>query len=150
MTALNLGAGNRIISGAVNHDLVRHREEIDVVWDLNNLPWPWRDNQFEFICARSIFEHLNISLLQAVDECWRIILPNGRAEIKLPYWNHEETWNDPTHRRGYGLGIFDVFDPAREKGQNHGFYTERKWHVVEVGYSNERRSSVIGILEVIK
>ena len=35
MRVLNLGAGNRIVKGATNHDRYRHREEIDIAHDLN-------------------------------------------------------------------------------------------------------------------
>jgi len=51
---LNLGAGNKPREGAINHDLRQHRPEIDVAWDLNDLPWPWEAEQFDFIVARAV------------------------------------------------------------------------------------------------
>ena len=82
-TMLNLGAGNRIISEAVNHDLTQHREEIEVAWDLNELPWPWDDESFEKVAALSVLEHLRQNLLTSMDEIWRILKPGGSLYIGI-------------------------------------------------------------------
>ena len=146
---LNLGAGNRIVRKATNHDVWRHRDEIDIVWDLNELPWPWQDNDFDKVISWAVFEHLDITLLTAMNECWRILRPNGIAKVKLPYWKSEMSYNDPTHRYVVGLGIFDIFDPTTQKGRKHSFYTDKKWHIEEVGLSHSE-SSVWGKLRAIK
>lgn len=143
MKTLNLGAGNRILTDAVNHDLHAHRREIDVVYDLNVLPWPWGDDSFDAIVTWSVFEHLDVDLLTAIDECWRILVSDGQLSIKLPYWQHEMSYNDPTHRYVVGLGIFDTFDPDILKGQQMHFYTERKWQLLSIMQTN---SSVYGEL----
>jgi len=141
---LNLGAGNRILTGdVVNHDRRAHRPEIDVVHDLNDLPWPWDDESFDAIVAWAVFEHLDIDLLTAIDECWRILKPGGQLSVKLPWYRHEMSYNDPTHRYQVGLGIFDSFDPDLLKGQQMDFYTERKWRLVSVSQAN---SSIYGEL----
>ena len=97
MDVLNLGAGNRIIEGAVNHDRIIHRPEISVAHDLNGRPWPGGDESFDLIVARAVFEHLRITLLESVSECWRILRPGGELQLKLPYWKHERSYRDPTH-----------------------------------------------------
>lgn len=137
MKRLNLGAGNRLIGGegAVNHDLTKHRPEIDVTHDLNIIPWPWEDEEFEAVIAWAVLEHLTIDLLTAMDEIWRILIPDGELTIKLPYWRHESSYDDPTHHYVYGLGIFDTFDSSTVRGQRYDFYTERKWHIVKVNLS---------------
>lgn len=140
---LNLGAGNRISGKAVNHDLCRHRDEIDVVWDLNDLPWPWDENEFSDVVAWAVLEHLSINLLTAMDEIHRIMKPGGTLMIKLPRWDVEESYNDPTHRYTVGKGIFDVFDPSTKRGGDFGFYTMRKWRIVEV---KETLTCVVGTL----
>lgn len=146
MKTLNLGCGNRIISGAVNHDRLQHRPEITVVHNLNRLPWPWRDEEFNSVVAWAVLEHLDIDLLTAMNECWRILLPGGKASVKLPYWQDEMSYNDPTHRYQVGLGIFDTFDPSTDKGERYGFYTDCRWHIVDVCLQN---SSVYGVLRKI-
>lgn len=126
---LNLGAGNRIIAGAVNNDWIAHRPEIDAVWDLNELPWPWEDGSFDRIEAIAVLEHLTINLIESIDECWRVLRPMGQLRIKLPAWDHERSWDDVTHVHKVGAGALDQFDPRTERGRNYAFYTRRKWAI---------------------
>jgi hypothetical protein len=143
---LNLGCGNNIIGDAVNVDLRRHRPEIDEVWDLSVLPWPWDDESFDHIIAKAVFEHLKPTLLECIDECWRILTVGGLLELKLPYWAHEVSYNDPTHRYAVGLGIFDVLDPETKKGAYYEWYTPRKWKILRCEL-NPGGTCVIGLLE---
>jgi len=139
-TKLNLGCGNYLLDDAVNHNLVKHRPEVDVVWDLNNLPWPWPDERFESVLARAVLEHLQIDLLTSINECWRIMKPGGKLSVKLPYWNAEASHNDLTHRHYVGLGIFDGLDPDTEYGRQYDFYTDRKFHITKVTLNNSKTS----------
>jgi len=137
---LNLGCGNKTIAWATNHDLME-RDGVDVVWDLNVLPWPWEDNSVDFVIARSVFEHLEHNLLVSMNETWRILAPGGIVEIKLPYWNAEVSYDDPTHRYVYGLGIFDEFDPDTKRGRQYGFYSGRKWKILYRPRLNKNKTS---------
>lgn len=130
---LNLGAGNRLVSGAVNHDLRPHRPEIDVCHDLDRMPWPWEDNRFGRIEAWSVFEHLAPNLVMVMDECWRILGVSGLIHIKLPMWDVDQSWADPTHIWHYSLRSLDLFDPDTRLGGEDEFYTERKWRILEPG-----------------
>ena len=150
MRLLNLGAGNRILDGAVNHDRIKHRPEIDVVHDLNDLPWPWDDNSFDKIAALAVFEHLVPDLVQVLNECWRILAPGGEIVIKVPYWNSDNSYKDPTHRWFFSLGAFDQFDPDTERGRAYAFYTERKWKIVKPPRFNDARTSIYCTLQVRK
>ena len=156
MRILNIGAGQRIIAGAVNHDIVKHRPEIDVVHDLNDMPWPWDDNSFDYISARAVFEHLNHDLIVSMNECWRILAPGGVIDLKLPYWKHDHSFDNPTHRWHFGPGSFDYFDPTTFNGTHYGFYTPYKWRILKKGFckgsdnSGGAESSLCAQLEVIK
>lgn len=147
---LNLGTGTHILANAVNHDRVQHCPGIDIAHDLNVLPWPWADSSFDHIVARSVFEHLDIDLLTAVNECWRILDAEGQLDLKLPYWNAEISYCDPTHRRTYAPGVLEMFDPSTRRGEQYGFYTERKWRLVSRDWVNEGRTSFVGTMAVIK
>ena len=147
---LNLGAGNRIVKGAVNHDLRKHRPEIAVAWDLDRLPWPWADSAFDRILAISVLEHLQLTLIQSVDECWRILRPRGQLYVKLPVWSHENAYLDPTHRWRFSPRTLNIFDPATRYGRQYGFYTPRKWRIIKPARLNRARSSFIATLEVCK
>lgn len=147
---LNLGAGNHIVKGWINHDLEKHRREIDVTHDLNITPWPWKDASFERINASSVFEHLSIDLVAALNECWRILKPGGTLRVKVPYWQNDNAYADPTHRWRYSLRSLDLFDPDTKLGRELGFYTARKWQFVKKPKLNDQKSSVIATLQVRK
>jgi len=138
---LNLGAGNRIIEGAINHDLTRHRPEIDVAWDLNDLPWPWKDDSFDKIAALSVLEHLRQNLLTSMDEIWRLLRPGGVAVIKLPFWKANLSWEDLTHLHLVGPGVMDQLDPRTKRGHDYRFYTRRKWRI-EKRIINDAKTSI--------
>lgn len=150
MTVLNLGAGNKLIAGAVNYDRVKHRPEIDVAHDLNVMPWPWADESFDHIVARAVLEHLDRDLVQSLDECWRILRPGGLLSIKLPYWKSDNSYLDPTHRWFYTLGSLDQFDPATERGTQYAFYTTRHWKIVKGPKLNDAQTSIFWTLRVRK
>ena len=129
---LNLGAGNQIIVPAagdrvVNHDLRKHRAEISCAWDLNILPWPWADESFDRIVAQAILEHLHITLIQSMDECWRLLRTGGTLDIRIPWWKHDNAYRDPTHYWRFSLSTLDIFDPDTDYGRDYRFYTDRKW-----------------------
>jgi SAM-dependent methyltransferase len=147
---LNLGAGNKPQAGAVNHDLRKHRPEIDVAWDLNELPWPWADGSFDKIVARAVLEHLDIDLVHSLDECWRILRPGGSIYLKLPHWKSELAHSDPTHRWFFALGSFDQFDPDKRRGREYAFYTERRWRIVKGPKLNGAKSSIYVTMQVRK
>lgn len=142
---LNLGCGNKILD-AINHDLYKHRPEVDVAWDLNALPWPWENSQFQCVWALSVLEHLDIDLLTAMNEVWRIVTPGGLAVVKLPYWGVAISYADPTHRRVFDPQVFDTLDPSTERGQAYGFYTPFKWKVERREFVNEERTSFVAHL----
>lgn len=139
MKTLNLGAGNRIIEGAINHDVVKHRAEIEVVHDLNDMPWPWPDESFDKVLALSVLEHLRQNLLTSMDEIWRITAPGGETVVKLPFWKANNSWEDLTHLHLVGPGIMDQLDPRTKRGHDYWFYTRRKW-AVEKGWMNKDKN----------
>jgi predicted SAM-dependent methyltransferase len=151
MTAiLNLGAGNRIIPEAVNHDRVKHRPEIDVAHDLNVLPWPWEAGLFDHIVARAVLEHLDHDLVASMNECWRILRPAGILSLKLPFWRSDNSHNDPTHRWFFALRSLDYFDPDTEIGRRYRFYTEWHWKIIKGPKLNNAETSINWTLRVRK
>ena len=139
---LNLGCGNKNIDGFVNHDLTRHSPHVDIAHDLNELPWPWEDDQFERVVAASVLEHLYHNLLVSMNEIWRISEPDGLAVVKLPYWKAEISWNDPTHVWKVGPHVFDQLDPRTQRGHKYSFYTPFKWAIVKVNF-NPHKTSIV-------
>ncbi len=146
---LNIGCGNRLIAGAVHHDRVKHRPEIDVVHDLNVRPWPWADKSFDQIVALAVLEHLDIDLVASLNECHRILRPGGQVVIKLPLQSGSNAYDDPTHRWFFTLNSLDQFCPETERGRDYGFYTPLKWRFVKRPTANKSQTSLWATLEAL-
>lgn len=151
MIVLNLGCGNRIVKGAIHHDRVKHRKEIDVVHDLNVLPWPWADKSVDKIIALAVFEHLDIDLVASLNECHRILKKGGIVVLKLPLASSLHSYDDPTHRWFFSMESLDQFCPETERGKRYGFYTPHKWKYHRKPRANRRKapSSLWATLEAI-
>lgn len=147
---LNLGAGNRIIPEAENHDRIAHRKEIVTVWDLDDFPWPWNDESFEMIVARAVLEHLRANLLESVGECWRILKPGGVLVMKLPLWNHPNSYQDPTHYWQFDITTPEIFDPDTDYGRRYNFYMDKKWKIIKGPFMNKAKSSLHVTMQVRK
>lgn len=149
MDVLNVGCGNRLIEGAVHLDRMAHRPEIDVVHDLNVLPWPFEDSSFDKIVALAVLEHLDIDLFASLNECHRILRPGGQAVVKLPLQSGANAYDDPSHRWFFTLKSFDQFCPETARGKAYDFYTPFKWRFVKGPLANKAGTSVWVTLEAL-
>lgn len=147
MRRLNLGCGTVPREHAVNHSLLKHADYVDVAWDLNILPWPWADGEFDAVEASSVFEHLTIDLLTSMNEVWRILKPRGTASVKLPYWRNPQAYADPTHRYVFDPEVMDAFDPSTSRGAQYSFYTPFKWTILSRVFVNDEKTSFRTVLE---
>lgn len=103
---------------------------VDVVHDLNIMPWPFGDDVAERIEAIDVLEHLD-NTVAVMDECWRILQPSGVLHVQAVGWQSENLWRDPTHKRGFHPDTFLYFDPESSWHQSYGrLYTERAWEVL--------------------
>lgn len=127
---INLGCGNRIMDGAINHDLMAHRPEIDLTFDLNTLAFPFPADTFDKVIMLSVIEHLIPNPIEVLNAIWRIVKPEGVLEIKYPLATSPTIHDDPTHRWFLSARAFDYFDPHTPHGFSYGFYTERKWVII--------------------
>jgi len=152
---LNLGCGNQPITACageevINHDIRRRRPEIDVVHDLNVLPWPWEDESFDHISAQSVLEHLQLTLIDSLNECWRLLRPSGTLDLRIPWWQSDSSYRDPTHRWFFSLDTLEIFDPDTEYGQAYGFYTDRQWRFLRQPALSRNKSSIVALMQVRK
>jgi SAM-dependent methyltransferase len=139
MSTLNIGCGMHPLKGAINHDFVKHDDWVDVAHDLEVLPWPWADNEFDKVIANDVMEHLRpwvCDLHEWLNELWRIIVPGGSLCLHLPAWNVMESYRDPTHRRVFTEETFDYWDRSKMLHQQFGRYYKglveyQRWWKVE-------------------
>lgn len=79
---INLGCGREIKEGYVNVDVSKD-EGVDVVWDLNSLPLPFKDNSVDEVVCSHVLEHL-VDPYPLVLDVHRILKPCGVFHCKLP------------------------------------------------------------------
>lgn len=137
-----LGCGDEYREGWVHLDRTAG-EQVDVVWDLDQTPWPLDSNAAERIEAIDVLEHLQ-DAVAFMDECWRILAPGGRLLVQAVGWQSENLWRDPTHRRGFHPDTLRYFDPDSPWHHFGKLYTVRTWRVLWV---RETDGNVITELE---
>jgi hypothetical protein len=112
---LNLGSGFKKLKGYLNVD----RSEFvkpDQVVNLEQTPWPWKDNEFSHIVAKDILEHLGNNereFLNVIKEMYRVSDNQAIWEVQVPHWRCDTALDDPGHKRLLTLGFFKMLDQKR-------------------------------------
>lgn len=119
---LNLGCGAAPVENAVNHDVTKHSQHVDVSHDLNITPWPWGNGEFSSIIAIDVVEHLSVEVDSWLNECHRILAADGILAVRVPHYQHENAYTDPTHRRFFTPHTFDYWDKSCLLHQKYGFF----------------------------
>ena len=81
----------------------------DIVHDLECLPWPLHDNDFNEVHAYEILEHFGRqgdyqAFFAHFGELWRVLQPNGRLYASVPCHDSIWTFGDPGHTRVLNSG----------------------------------------------
>lgn len=76
----------------------------DVVWDLNNTPYPFGDSEFDEIHIYETIEHCGVQgdwkfFFNQFYEFWRMLKPDGLLVATCPMWNSVWSFGDPGHTR---------------------------------------------------
>jgi len=90
----------------------------DIPHDLNDLPYPFRDNEFNEIHAYEVLEHCGTQgdwkyFFNQFSEFWRILKPDGMFFATVPQWNALWAFGDPGHTRIINQGTL-VFLSQKE------------------------------------
>lgn len=80
----------------------------DVIYDLNALPWPFDDDEFDEVICQDILEHLE-DLPSVMQEISRISRRGGIVKIRTPHYSSCYAYNNPTHRHYFGYYTFEYF-----------------------------------------
>ena len=141
---LNLGCGNNPLPAEDfdNHDITKHREEINIVFDLNKFPYPIEDESYDQVHCYDVLEHLD-NPLKVMNEIHRILKPHGRFKAKCCGWENPNLWVDITHKRGFDINSMDYFDPETELGKIYSYYTSRKWKIENKHYDKRQNAHFI-------
>lgn len=80
---LNIGCGSDIREDYINIDRAKN-PGVDVVFDLEELPYPFEDNSVDEIYASHILEHFQ-DPIAIIHELHRILKVGGQLRIKVPH-----------------------------------------------------------------
>jgi predicted SAM-dependent methyltransferase len=141
---LELGCGGSPTAGYVHHDRKAHAPHVDVVHDLDALPWPFGDESCEEILALDVFEHLHLMPEHWMRECHRILVPGGILHLRVPIFGSPWHLIDPTHVRGFHPQNFDYFVRGRHYWNQYGhFYFDFSFENADVSINQH---NIIAIL----
>lgn len=153
LAKIEFGCGMRPTPGYLHHDRTMHSTHVDWAYDLNETPWPLAEEMLDEILALDVMEHLKIDVNVWLDECHRILKPEGVLHIRVPSWDNPVSYRDTTHRRVFHEESFYFWDVGHPLWENYGkfYYAEsgRWWKVASVKRVNPDSRYGIGDLEFI-
>jgi len=104
---LDLGCGTKKREGAIGLDCLP-LPGVDVVHDVERVPWPLADASFDEVHCLHVLEHVD-DICAVMDELHRVTRPGGRVHVVVPYFARYSAFKDPTHRRFCTYESFDYF-----------------------------------------
>jgi len=97
MMKVNLGCGKQIKPGWTNIDNEKQLG-VDVVHNLEVLPYPFQSNTVDFIYMSHVLEHLD-NPYEVILECHRILKHGGLLEILVPHFKDCKSSLSMPHKR---------------------------------------------------
>jgi SAM-dependent methyltransferase len=132
LQTLHLGCGNKKEAGAFGIDFNPY-PGVDLVYDLNETPFPLESNQFSRILAVDVLEHLD-NFVGAIDEIYRVARDEAEVVITGPFATSMDRHHDPTHRRGFTRLTFDYFIVGREHYKRYAYSKTTRFKLIRFGY----------------
>jgi hypothetical protein len=125
--ALDIGCGLvRAEPGAIGMDWSDH-SGAEVVWDVNDYPWPLPDSAFARVHMSHIIEHIE-DIPRAMKEAHRVCRDGALVFVTTPHFSSHNSYTDPTHRHHLAAATFDYFTDKRFAtfiGPSGGFTLEQ-------------------------
>src|SRR5215813_6256064 len=119
---LDIGCGANKVPGAIGMD-INPRTAADVIHDLDNLPYPFSDDEFDEVIGRHVIEHVR-DPMAVMSELHRITRNGGVVKLVAPHWTNPDFATDLTHRNHLNSYSFRNLIEGREV---FTFYTETRF-----------------------
>ena len=100
MEILDLGCGKRKQKGAIGIDISKDTDA-DVIHDLNVFPYPFTDNEFDYVYADNVIEHLD-NVVKVLEELHRISKNGATIKIIVPFFRSHYAFINPTQEINKG------------------------------------------------
>jgi len=110
--AVDLGCGRYKVPGTIGVDQ-SPAVNPDIVLDFIEEDLPFETGSVDKIYCRQVMEHIP-DLFSLMNKIHRVLKPNGRLIVEVPYWSSEGAFRDPTHVRFFSEKSFDYWDPECE------------------------------------
>ncbi len=81
----------------------------NIVHDLNVVPYPFSDNEFDLILCYHVLEHLN-DFHKSVTELHRIAKNEAHIHVLVPFFLNTKYFGDPDHRIPFSIRSFDNYE----------------------------------------
>lgn len=122
---LSVGCGKRKAEPNVLRLDISSEVNPDIVWDLNNYPYPFEDCTFTVIECLDVIEHIS-DIPRSLAEFYRILGPRGLVKITTPHFSCANSFVDPTHRQHLSFFSFDYFC----EGNELRYYSRARYRIV--------------------
>ena len=142
---LDIGSGWNQEPGFINIDC-RQLPGVDIVHDVESLPWPLPDVCATLVMARHMVEHINPTnqgFIKFMDECWRVLKIGGQMMLVTPYAGSPGYWADPTHINGCTPKTWDYFDPEAADAIFYRIYRPKPWKILNCFFQVDGNMEVL-------
>lgn len=130
---LHLGCGRAKHRRALGID-TSPSSKADLLWNLDQRPWPLPDDAFERVYAINVLEHLD-DVVATMEEIHRVSRPGAEVRIMVPFPSGHHAWTDPTHKRAFMSRSFQYFTSAF--ADRHFAYSDARFELLEATYDRQ-------------
>ena len=112
---------------------------VDLVWDLEAIPWPLADGCALEVCVGHVISRINPArwgLLALFDELWRILKPGGELRVITYYGLSSGFLGDPGAVKPVTECTFYYLDPEHRSGLWQR-YQPAPWKLVHLEWAVE-------------
>jgi len=113
LPALDLGCGTHKAKGAYGLD-ISSLGKADVICDINEGYFPFKDSIFKLVYASHIIEHIE-DPEKTLKEIHRVCKKGAHVLLRYPHFRSINAFSDVTHRRYLGFRAFDNYFLSTKK-----------------------------------
>jgi predicted SAM-dependent methyltransferase len=124
MTVLSVGCGRKSPHPDVVRLDISPEVKPDVVWNLDQTPYPFSDCMFSEIECYDVIEHLS-NIPKVLEEFHRILISGGTLKITTPHFSCANSYVDPTHKWHLSYFSFDYFSDSHCLS----YYSEARYRI---------------------
>jgi len=144
---LDIGCGEAKQEGWIGMD-VRDMPGVEIVWNVEDIPWPLPDECVIVAMASHLVEHINPhggGFMRFMDEVWRVMKFDGEFAISTPHGSSQGFLQDPTHCNSLNETTWAYFDPLEPntRGGLYRIYKPKPWRIKHLSWSPAANIEVV-------